>query len=469
MIKSLQYRWLIAIIAIIGFSIMSCDGNAENTEKKTYWTITWHLDGGTKANNSLYPDKVEDGKTIDRPNPNPTKEGYSYVGWFTDSELTDSFKFGTAGTPVKADLNLYVKWNSLSMYLLFVSDPHYYMKDSPFQPPYNILEHTNGYTHDSIFDSWMEQLKTRHRIPHIDYFAALGDYGSTDTGRDSSGNQTSSSEAQNLPNFWNNSTGIFIDIVDKYVDNGFIRNAPLFLPGNHEWGTANNGNGSLSSHLTAASPYYKYTSRITTTVTEYLKTDDFTFITNGAVGSNQEFTTARMNELDALFAAAPTDRPVFVLSHHPVHFGPPSPMYPPTLPDYPNGHQFYPTGRATTNGAQMLAVYNKYPNLVVLWDHNHSLVDPHYDQTYRPGDSIQTSSAESSATALNFTYLSPGAMVDYGYRPNGADIISKGMVVKILNDKYTFMFFGWNKETNESSILSDRTVTFTKAELIGSQ
>jgi hypothetical protein len=363
-------------------------------------------------------------------------------------------------------------------YLLFVTDPHYYMKESIFQPPIEPREHMAGYTHDSIFDEWMEQLKTRNGIPYIDYFAALGDYGSTDVHRIGlTGSMRSAADGQAV--YWTDSAGIFMEIVDKYVDDGFILNDPIFIVGNHEWGTS--GSGNIGAHLTSASPHWHITSRIRVNVEEVLRTDDFIFIASGPASSTQEFTTARINALNGLLTAAPKDRPVFVLAHHPIHFAPPTPPLPPT------DVSFYPNGRGTTRAADMLTMLNGFPNAVFMWGHNHSLASPIFpfkSKIYRPGARIPTIRAESDAymvhylsesdpdsdasagREINFTYLSPGAMVDFGYRPNGADVEAKGMVVKILNDNYTFKFFGWNRETDESDILPHRTITFTKADLI---
>ena len=50
--------------------------------------------------------EVEDGKTVAKP-ADPTCEGYTFLGWFTDTALTQEFDFAT---PVTADMTLYAKW-----------------------------------------------------------------------------------------------------------------------------------------------------------------------------------------------------------------------------------------------------------------------------------------------------------------------------------------------------------------------
>ncbi|MFV0395516.1 MAG: InlB B-repeat-containing protein [Coprobacillaceae bacterium] len=42
---------------------------------------------------------------------NPTKEGYTFVGWYSDSNLTTSYNFNT---PVMNNITLYAKWNKVT-------------------------------------------------------------------------------------------------------------------------------------------------------------------------------------------------------------------------------------------------------------------------------------------------------------------------------------------------------------------
>ncbi len=50
--------------------------------------------------------EVEDGKTVAKP-ADPTCEGYTFLGWFSDTALTQEFDFAT---PITADMTLYAKW-----------------------------------------------------------------------------------------------------------------------------------------------------------------------------------------------------------------------------------------------------------------------------------------------------------------------------------------------------------------------
>ena len=53
--------------------------------------------------------EVTAGEKVKKP-VDPEKEGYNFVGWFTDEELTTGFNFDT---PIKSDTNLYAKWEEV--------------------------------------------------------------------------------------------------------------------------------------------------------------------------------------------------------------------------------------------------------------------------------------------------------------------------------------------------------------------
>ena len=73
-----------------------------NTSEATTYTVTFSTDGGTEVASQ----KIESGKTATEPTA-PTKDGYIFGGWFTDSNFATAFTFSTA---IKADITLYAKW-----------------------------------------------------------------------------------------------------------------------------------------------------------------------------------------------------------------------------------------------------------------------------------------------------------------------------------------------------------------------
>ena len=67
-------------------------------------TVTFDTDGGSAVDTQT----VAGGSVIAQP-ADPTKEGYTFDGWYTDSDLTTTFDFST---PISADTTLYAKWTN---------------------------------------------------------------------------------------------------------------------------------------------------------------------------------------------------------------------------------------------------------------------------------------------------------------------------------------------------------------------
>lgn len=72
------------------------------------YTVTFETDGG-----SIVPTQViQHGNKANKP-VNPTKEGYSFEGWFTDKECKNAFDFDT---PITGNITLYAKWKEVVTY-----------------------------------------------------------------------------------------------------------------------------------------------------------------------------------------------------------------------------------------------------------------------------------------------------------------------------------------------------------------
>ena len=68
------------------------------------YKVTFNAQGGS----SVQAAEVESGKTVTKPT-DPTREGYTFGGWFTDAACTDGKEFNFE-TPITADVTLYAKW-----------------------------------------------------------------------------------------------------------------------------------------------------------------------------------------------------------------------------------------------------------------------------------------------------------------------------------------------------------------------
>lgn len=92
---------MFVLLAISVFTFMSC--SSDDDEAAEIYTITFDADGGTPV---PPVQKVEAGKTVTAPSPNPTKEGYVFVYWHLSGSTT-AYNFQT---PVKNDITLKAKW-----------------------------------------------------------------------------------------------------------------------------------------------------------------------------------------------------------------------------------------------------------------------------------------------------------------------------------------------------------------------
>lgn len=93
-------------------------GNEGNVDYYAKWTMNSYTvsfnmnDHGTAPENQA----VSYGCTVDIPNPEPTADGYTFSGWYTDKDCTDGKEYNFA-TPVTENLTLYAKW-TLNTYVV---------------------------------------------------------------------------------------------------------------------------------------------------------------------------------------------------------------------------------------------------------------------------------------------------------------------------------------------------------------
>ncbi|CEK36467.1 cell wall/surface repeat-containing protein,Internalin-A precursor,repeat,Listeria-Bacteroides repeat domain (List_Bact_rpt) [[Clostridium] sordellii] len=69
------------------------------------YNVTYDSNGGT----SVPQESVDYNAKVSRPT-NPTKEGYTFAGWYTDKTFKTEWNFNTDKMPSK-DITLYAKWN----------------------------------------------------------------------------------------------------------------------------------------------------------------------------------------------------------------------------------------------------------------------------------------------------------------------------------------------------------------------
>ena len=74
-------------------------------EKKVVYTVTFDTNGGSSIPNQL----VDDGNNFTEPS-KPTRDGYKFAGWYSDSGLINEYNFGTS---VKSNITIYAKWKQI--------------------------------------------------------------------------------------------------------------------------------------------------------------------------------------------------------------------------------------------------------------------------------------------------------------------------------------------------------------------
>ncbi len=95
--------------------------DAEENYKSHYLFITPMADSHTvtffpRNGDVDWNVQVDDGDTVAKPNPDPTKDGFTFVGWFTsdDDGATLAENPYDFDTPVRFDFNLYAKWEPIT-------------------------------------------------------------------------------------------------------------------------------------------------------------------------------------------------------------------------------------------------------------------------------------------------------------------------------------------------------------------
>lgn len=91
------------------FTIDNADVNLYAQWQNADATVTFETNGGT----SIDSQQVSYNHAAVEP-PSPERPGYSFFGWYTDSELTQAYEFHT---PVTSHITLYAKWKSASAIL----------------------------------------------------------------------------------------------------------------------------------------------------------------------------------------------------------------------------------------------------------------------------------------------------------------------------------------------------------------
>ena len=245
-------------------------------------------------------------------------------------------------------------------------------------------------------------------IDYIDSFGFCGDIGGA--------------TAPNIPTYWSWVTEVE-DYMDSLVAAGKVGSV-VFTQGNHEWFPS--AGGSFKTQFTnypAAEEFKR--------LGEAVKTEDYIIYCFGAGDGAStyvcDYDPDDIAVMDEYLSTAPTDIPIFILTHYPLHaWNGPSSL------------------RVMSHAGEVIDVLNKYPNTILLWGHNHTEFDDNYFDPKFPGDEIVIDGA-GTTRKINFTTLGAGCTSDAEYTgpaAGSAATFNKGLIVTIQPDgglKYNYV------------------------------
>jgi uncharacterized repeat protein (TIGR02543 family) len=81
-------------------------GSTNTTTTTTNYTVTFNTNGGSAVTTKT----VKSGEKVSAPTA-PTKDGYTFDGWYSDAALTKAYSFSSA---VTSNITLYAKWTTAS-------------------------------------------------------------------------------------------------------------------------------------------------------------------------------------------------------------------------------------------------------------------------------------------------------------------------------------------------------------------
>lgn len=360
------------------FSVLPVEFRGDGINNAGEAAVWQYRDGMLRNENASGPVCFADGKLL-------LGEGY----------LT--FSEGTPGIGSEAEAASVRLWKKTVVqpeagsYLAITSDIHYkYKKDF-----------TTGDTESTErLQGWLEQVSRDLGGVVFDQFISCGDMGDANTSITGS-------------NYWER-VQVVMDTVD---DCDLIAGDGFYVNGNHEW-----QNGKYSDYKDKSEAAKRI--RPVGSVEE---TDAYVIYSFTASKTNNNFDTADIDALENYLKTAPTGKPIFIVSHYPLH-------------NY--------SYRVVQRKDDVIGVLNRYSDrlqIVYLWGHNHTEEDTHYGTVY---------TEEIDGTPIRFTYASAGCMTDLEYDVHAENTVAKGMIAYISPEGEVQMTY-YNREYQ---ILSETTL-----------
>lgn len=232
--KKLTY---ISLLFVMIFTIVGCEKTEPVTQPPVItetpvtptptpvvkYTVTFNSNGGS----TITSIEVEQNNKVSAPT-NPTKEGYTFIGWFSDEALTKSWNF--ENDVITANTTLYAKWEEIvtktSYNNISKNDPYYgsayALEDQKLKAElHNIVEatHTNKLTYGQVWDALKKADKGEGDNVVCIYTGVLHAFSKQDKG-------SAGADLWNREHVWPNSKGFknqshyaYCDIHHLYASN----------------------------------------------------------------------------------------------------------------------------------------------------------------------------------------------------------------------------------------------------------
>ena len=129
------------------------DASKDDEEK---YTVTFDSRGGSK----VAPVTVKKGEKVTRPE-NPTKENYSFAGWYTGQSLDTLFDFET---PIVKDWILFAGWKDQEFTVTFDSQGGSDVAPAVVKKGDKVAKPADPSKGDDIFDGWYIEKEAQHKF-----------------------------------------------------------------------------------------------------------------------------------------------------------------------------------------------------------------------------------------------------------------------------------------------------------------
>ncbi|MBO5137086.1 MAG: leucine-rich repeat protein [Spirochaetaceae bacterium] len=95
----------IALMALvtIALPLVGCKNDTTSFTEPVEYTVTFNTNGSTEVESQT----VQSGATLSRPAGTPSREGYEFLGWYSEFDFTNPYDFNS---PVTSNFILYANW-----------------------------------------------------------------------------------------------------------------------------------------------------------------------------------------------------------------------------------------------------------------------------------------------------------------------------------------------------------------------